>query len=567
MNHPPPSSSSDHLSPPVSSPSSETEKQLFIEDDLEFRTVTTLLALLESRENVTLDNFEVTDKLRPYLKMLTGFSSLLVRHHEILAILPKRSARGTELFLSAQGGLSDGDELSPSSPSSPPSSPLSLHHFLARSPRNDNPPDASVELLDIPDISVGTDILSFIVDNWFAASCFFFLSKKSKLMNKNRSRNQSFDSHVKVFETLLNICLASSSLTLVTAWSNLGFYSFFQSVGKVQRRFHNSNSIKRLSEIDPASLKPPSGPLSLTKMDNDNIRIIFFNANAKEKHSALFTFVDSKWPPGTKLRSPEDPALFLAQFHELFNWFLGVLSKELSDLVRLRKQRNPPEKLSSRDISVARRNIEVLGYFAWASDFFMVYIRAILNSIEGTRQVVFDAEETGVPGEKISSSERDMDGEEEEDGLDIATEFETDKKPQAGASGLLFVDPFMSQLRLITSNTQHLSFLRGSQHKFKGLRMKFRILKYPRSDKKLKPWREVITSLFSAEIAQRVIETLCEKGKEKSEFKFFLPDGPALHFKGQAHCEAVLGCLYTLANDGGDASWVSIPSSKASHPS
>lgn len=53
------------------------------------------------------------------------------------------------------------------------------------------------------------------------------------------------------------------------------------------------------------------------------------------------------------------------------------------------------------------------------------------------------------------------------------------------------------------------------------------------------------------------MQTLRDASANNKKFNVFHPNGPTLKFKGQAHCEAVLGCLYTLANGGGgDISWV-----------
>lgn len=104
---------------PRSGPPTGPEYDAFVRDDMEFRTITTLLHALESREKVTLRDFAVTPKLKPYLKILSALSSLLVRDHEIVAILPKRSSRGIALLIGSDATPFNNVDEFPSPPSSP----------------------------------------------------------------------------------------------------------------------------------------------------------------------------------------------------------------------------------------------------------------------------------------------------------------------------------------------------------------------------------------------------------------------------------------------------------------
>lgn len=60
--------------------------------------------ILESRSTITLDNFDALQRHRHHLKLLVALSSLLVRNHEIVAIMAKRimaksNISGTAVFL------------------------------------------------------------------------------------------------------------------------------------------------------------------------------------------------------------------------------------------------------------------------------------------------------------------------------------------------------------------------------------------------------------------------------------------------------------------------------------
>lgn len=137
--------------------SSACDAELFDKDDLEFRTITTILHALGSREKIILENFHVSRKQRPHLKILSALSSLLVRDHEILAILPKRSAAAITVFVGSEEDALLDDSLSSCS---------TLHNSIARNPGYRDPIRA-VELLDTPVVEVGPDVFGFIQRNWF----------------------------------------------------------------------------------------------------------------------------------------------------------------------------------------------------------------------------------------------------------------------------------------------------------------------------------------------------------------------------------------------------------------
>lgn len=143
----------------------ETQAQMFVEDDLEFRTITTLLHLVGSREKVQLQNFTVSPQQRPYLKFLTGFSSLLVRNCEILAILPKRSGHGgTEFFISSEEEADNEDDATSSSSALSTSS--SEVYYLACNPRFNDPVDIPLGLTEDLELNAGSDIFRVIIANW-----------------------------------------------------------------------------------------------------------------------------------------------------------------------------------------------------------------------------------------------------------------------------------------------------------------------------------------------------------------------------------------------------------------
>lgn len=148
-------------------PAPPTEAELFTTDDLEFRTISTLLRMLGTRERIALDNFHVSQQQRPSLKLLTALASLLVRNFEILAVMPKRSGRSTTLFVGSlaentmEKDFSDDEESTTSQASS-----SSHETFIARNPEFEDHA-GQVELLEgsVVDDDV-PDVFSFILENW-----------------------------------------------------------------------------------------------------------------------------------------------------------------------------------------------------------------------------------------------------------------------------------------------------------------------------------------------------------------------------------------------------------------
>lgn len=143
------------------------EAELFSKDDLEFRTITTLLHRLGTSERIDLDNFHVPTSQRSDLKLLAALSALLVRNAEIIAVMPERSVLGTTLFV-----CSGAEDLIrpyfPEDESTSPAIPItSRDDFVTRNPEK-NDPVGPVQLLNSPiSVDIGSDIFAFILQNWF----------------------------------------------------------------------------------------------------------------------------------------------------------------------------------------------------------------------------------------------------------------------------------------------------------------------------------------------------------------------------------------------------------------
>lgn len=146
----------------------QSEYDEFVKDDYEFRTITTLLNTLGSRERVTPENFNAVPKMKPYLKFLSALSSLLVREREIVAILPKRSSSGVSLLIGFEESPFDREEDLPSPPPSPSSPPgRRLQHYITRNPRADDELGGGIRLSEQSPVTVGSNVDDFIIKHWY----------------------------------------------------------------------------------------------------------------------------------------------------------------------------------------------------------------------------------------------------------------------------------------------------------------------------------------------------------------------------------------------------------------
>lgn len=128
--------------------------------DLEFRTITTLLHILGIGERIDLDDFRVSMPQRAHLKLLSALSSLLVRHTEIIAVMPKRSVFGTTLFVCAGVEYTTGQYF-------PHDESITSRDDSVTRNREIDDPVGPVKLLDSPTVEIGSDIFAFMLQNWF----------------------------------------------------------------------------------------------------------------------------------------------------------------------------------------------------------------------------------------------------------------------------------------------------------------------------------------------------------------------------------------------------------------
>lgn len=369
------------------------------------------------------------------------------------------------------------------------------------------------------------------------------------------TRGLSFESHVQGFANLLNTCLKSPHG--VAARSALNLYSVFQSAPKVCRRIRRSPLLKSLPRLDNAVLENSATVREPSLRDRTVIQLALRrNGRAAGLHPGLGKYLSS-----VNL-NPAAAPFKLLDFHQFFLWFLSIVSDQVKALNKLRKGPRAPPDFPQDTISLAYNNLAHMHYFAWKSGFFASYIeQANPTRIPPILEDVGMEGLAGGPsidsGEQEGAEQQDFDLKEKEhleeeiDRLDISTEYETGQDQRSSTANPLSVHPCVLELRLITSNIQHLITLLG---KLPLNSFELQVIRYPHSDRRAKPWRDLVDELFPEKtVRDRVLHALMNGKGWK--FNIFRSGTPVHQFNGQAHCEAVLGCLYGLATRDDDTSW------------
>lgn len=350
------------------------------------------------------------------------------------------------------------------------------------------------------------------------------------------SRQQSFDHHVQSFANLLNKALANPDDD--NAREALNIYSFFQSTRKTYRRFTPRHS-PRLNEL--FGLHPRFNAAHVPSLE-DQFRIralLSMNPNGIESHSVLHGFLGDP---------PVDEQQWLPVFHSFFVWFLRTTVHDIKQFSELRDKPDPPTILPRNEIKRAYHNLAALKYFSWNSVFFAGYISAAFAPGTVDRAdsaAVGSPDELGSPGEK----EHQNDEGEDDMGLDIPTEFETGEESIPTSD---HPHRCIRELRLAGSNIQNLNTIFNHAPR---CRFRFQVIQYPPAGNSLKPWRHLVQELFpEPEVRNNVVQSLADLPGTK--FAAFRPGGSDLKFEGQAHCVAVLGCLFSLTKRREDTTWV-----------
>jgi len=124
-------------------------------DDLHLRTVTTLLHLFNRRDETKYKSSLPRGTSNNFKKML-AVSTLLAGGADVVACIPRRTVDTTTLFCLRVGR---------------PKNHLSEHSLFVSqngppSVPPDSPPSTPIKLLQVPEVKLDQDIVSYLVSNW-----------------------------------------------------------------------------------------------------------------------------------------------------------------------------------------------------------------------------------------------------------------------------------------------------------------------------------------------------------------------------------------------------------------
>lgn len=361
-------------------------------------------------------------------------------------------------------------------------------------------------------------------------------------------RKPSFEHHAQATAQLIAACYSGGS----PEWLRLLQYAIFQSASKVTRRFRNTRSFEVLDTLPTPSEVPVDFP-GFSELDMACLNDLLPNDRALANHfPLLLAFVD----PARLSPNLASSLALLVEFHWFFLWLLRRSRQRVEALHNLGKCDDPPPvKTLVFLVESALSSFQDLHYFVWESKFFGWYISKY-RRLSISDRYAFLCRDDGQTA-SVASEHPDQDENDELNGGDFPTEFETagndeDSADPTTAEQDSTADQIYSWLRLVTSTVQHtLRFHRTTP----GPRMQlaFQVINYPKSEKIMKPWQETIAEIGGYK--EREIEILNILRRHRN-FANFVKENKPMKFTGRAHCEAVLGCLHSLARRGQNLTWV-----------
>lgn len=365
------------------------------------------------------------------------------------------------------------------------------------------------------------------------------------------TRKQPFEAHAEAIAQLIAACTPGDG-----SWLRLAHYSLFQSAPKAARRVNTDIFFELLTTLPTADgvHNIPDNIPDLTAIDKEHLRGLFYDDDdLVDRFPLLEKLLDSN---DSRFRNNPDP--FLQELQGFFVVLLCEAKRNIDTLATLRLNRKPPSADALKfAVKRAQRVVADLHHFVWKSDFFIWYISDYQCQAISQQYVELNRRKKRVPEREqdiLQADAHDQDNEAEIG--DLAPDFQTSDDLLKSLHPL-FGPAFKTYcwLRRVTCTVHHtLRFKRSTPGA--PLTLNFQVITYPMSDTMLKPWQETVAELAGdAETEKKILDALRRKADENWKFAPFRPGG-TLTFNGRPHCEAVLGCLHSLAKRRQDISWV-----------
>lgn len=517
-----------------------------------------------------------------WLKVLNQVAQLLVREHEIVAVLPKRSGPTAHVSLMVTTDSdSESDMEGAASPTS--STLLETNYLIAQNPRNDQSSKAL-------DPTGALDALQKVS------------TMDSMLTYLNHHKHVSFSTHVSSIELLLNKVISEShtEISYLTRCKILRRYITFRAAPKMLRRFTAPAFqlfIQAVSTLTPEEValsvsvnsSPGDVPLS-TKLPFDHALvtdIIYFKPF--DRSSCPHILAQCQSAGGIVNYTPQTAW----EFHQLLIFCLTQANKVLSVLSN-QLNSDPPQVVTNRALSNAEKWMGYLQNMIHYSPIFKAHIQALDSTISAKMKPQAKADkiyehnvepynETDLGAQDERDGERDgeadagdMEGEEDEydaDGgisdtlLEITAAQAQDQVTQ-------------QSLWLAVSYQQAVDVVVGERTLPKtpiSMTLWEPPAAEPKHSAEMEPWRSVVRDLYPSDGNEENKQPSVGRPRERSTAPFSVPTGPItaqevenvlsdfgrrkggkarlfasiseqrIKFRGAYHAESMLGTLAYLS--------------------
>jgi hypothetical protein len=333
---------------------------------------------------------------------------------------------------------------------------------------------------------------------------------------------------------------------------------------------------KILKDLDPAAVDPHPIDEFLPLFNQARLTLLQAFQSLRidgQRYATLFNVAKN----GTEsITTPDDGQTLLMQYHRFLIELLEKFEKFARDLRNSYSNFCKPKDLSETEqtetplpkwkrkrkvftkeelghqIDGVYAVLRALGFMAWKSPLFEWYMTNYLR--DSIRALAVASDSDSDSDDEPDDDENDDDDHEPDDNKN-GEESRSDPSdyPEAHMSfdfkkpdKEMIAREWVYWLRLVTAPWYYAAMMHAKTLSRNAPRLSFRLLTYPPSSTKMKPWKEVIKTMYpDPEVQNDLIEKVIANHGNTTHNMISDSNFP---FKGVAHCEAVLACSHYLAN-------------------
>ncbi|KAF8431133.1 hypothetical protein BGX38DRAFT_358973 [Terfezia claveryi] len=435
--------------------------------DLRTRTLTFMISALNTTDSnsraaaftslepnpVVSDDPDSTDSNTRWLKLLNQIALLLVREHEIVAVLPKQS--GPHAHVNIMVTTDSDSEEDHSLHSQDPQPPPPAKYLVTQNPTSDSPdsPTPTADCLTPETLKTSDSLLEYL----------------------NSHRHDSFPIHVLSVEALLNKCIANprAGMALLT------LYITFRAAPKMNRRFNAptlTSFFRALQSLTPEEVSRSVRQNNLTiSIGGEGER----NLIADILHSIVVDSLEAEYPYLYKQWQTTSQAIYDGrsawEFHKLLVYTFSLAKKYVASLISALKL---PASIPKVSVSIASKWMFSLHKLIYHSPIFQAHIGALESLVAEKMKVAM----------KRGFSDPPVPNEDFDDGIDLEMNLEQATSPSRMVQKALWLVVSYQQAMEVVTNRRALP-------KFP---LSFTFLEPPtkRSITEMESWTDVIHSMY-----------------------------------------------------------------------